>query len=146
MVSVMILTQIHHQFIIKKQSYDECEKSFHRRFTLPALSKTGFHFNRIGCSHSQKTKLSKSLAQHQNMKKYQANYVRQRNRCLPNLGNSCKGVCIHYKHTSLHNGLKYSAGIKRCTYCQIFMVTDGNRCPCCSTKLRTRSRNKKYSS
>jgi len=40
-------------------------------------------------------------------------------------------------------GLKYSSGVKRCTECQVFMDVDSTRCPCCNTKLRTRSRNKK---
>ena len=61
------------------------------------------------------------------------------------MGISCKGVCINYKHTSIHNGMKYSSGIKRCTECQIFMDIQEIRCPCCRTKLRTKARNKKTS-
>jgi len=59
------------------------------------------------------------------------------------LTNFCKGICINYKHTALHNGIKYESGLKRCTECQIFMNVEGIRCPCCSVKLRTKSRNKK---
>jgi len=52
---------------------------------------------------------------------------------------------MNYKHTSIHNGMKYSSGIKRCTECQIFMDIQDIRCPCCRTKLRTKARNKKTS-
>ena len=71
-------------------------------------------------------------------------FLHSQPRSWSNLGNSCKGVCINYKSTSLHMGQKYSSGVKRCTECQIFMEIIDNRCPCCRTKLRTRSRNKKY--
>nr|AIF00661.1 hypothetical protein [uncultured marine thaumarchaeote KM3_136_D12]AIF12589.1 hypothetical protein [uncultured marine thaumarchaeote KM3_56_C06] len=59
------------------------------------------------------------------------------------MGIACNGICVNYKSTSLHMGLKYSSGVKRCTECQVFMDVDSTRCPCCNTKLRTRSRNKK---
>ena len=59
------------------------------------------------------------------------------------MGICCKGVCTNYKHTSIHNGMKYAYGLKRCTECRIFMDIQDIRCPCCRTKLRTRARNKK---
>lgn len=40
----------------------------------------------------------------------------------------------------MENGMRYERGQKRCTYCAVFLSTDGIRCPCCSTILRTRPR------
>ena len=41
---------------------------------------------------------------------------------------------------------RYLRGQKRCQVCQIFLKWNGKWCPCCGTKLRTKSRNWKYRS
>ena len=56
---------------------------------------------------------------------------------------SCKGICIHLKHQSIPNAKKYQFGLKRCSWCEVFMSTEEIRCPCCKMILRTKSRNKK---
>ncbi len=57
------------------------------------------------------------------------------------MGQVCKGICVRYTGEKISNGLKYSSGYKRCTYCSLFVKTTEIRCPCCSTKLRTKPRN-----
>ena len=57
------------------------------------------------------------------------------------MGNSCSGICIRYKALKTQNG-HYFVGHKRCNYCEIFIKWDGDRCPCCSCKLRIRPRKK----
>ncbi len=57
------------------------------------------------------------------------------------MGQVCKGICIRYTGEKISNGLKYSSGYKRCTYCSLFLKTIKIRCPCCSVKLRTKPRN-----
>ena len=52
----------------------------------------------------------------------------------------CRGLCAYYAADSMENGMRYERGQKRCTYCAVFLSTDGIRCPCCSTILRTRPR------
>ena len=59
------------------------------------------------------------------------------------MGASCKGICIQMKHSSIPNSKKYELGLKRCSWCEVFMATEEIRCPCCKMILRTKSRNKK---
>jgi len=59
------------------------------------------------------------------------------------MGSICKGICDDFKGEKIVNGLKYEYGQKRCSLCGIFMTIQGIRCPCCSTILRTKSRNKR---
>ena len=59
------------------------------------------------------------------------------------MGVSCKGICIQMKHSSIPNSKKYELGLKRCSWCEVFMATEEIRCPCCKMILRTKSRNKK---
>ncbi|NNM03309.1 MAG: hypothetical protein HKP26_07115 [Nitrosopumilus sp.] len=51
----------------------------------------------------------------------------------------CKGICDTFepKAPFLH---KYPLGFKRCSTCMGFFKIFELRCPCCSTKLRTKSR------
>jgi len=37
------------------------------------------------------------------------------------MGQVCKGICIRYTGEKISNGLKYSSGYKRCTYCSLFV-------------------------
>jgi len=55
------------------------------------------------------------------------------------MGQVCKGICDRYTGEKIPNGLKYSSGYKRCTYCCLFIQTTKIRCPCCSVKLITKS-------
>ena len=59
------------------------------------------------------------------------------------MGASCKGICIQMKHRPVPNAKKYEFGLKRCSWCEVFLSTDEIRCPCCRMILRTKSRNKK---
>ena len=56
------------------------------------------------------------------------------------MARSCRGVCCQFEGKSVRNGLRYSLGQKRCTFCGLFMDTESIRCPCCSAILRTKSR------
>ena len=59
------------------------------------------------------------------------------------MGASCKGICLHIDTERIPNGRKYEYGLKRCSWCDIWIDTDDVRCPCCKMILRTKSRNKK---
>jgi len=56
----------------------------------------------------------------------------------------CKDICIKYKATKTKNGPRYAAGQKRCHTCDIFLLWEGVRCPCCGFKLRVKPRSPKY--
>ncbi len=56
------------------------------------------------------------------------------------MGQMCKGVCIEYIGPRMQNGKRYGSGQKRCSYCELFILTDEVRCPCCGVILRTKSR------
>ncbi|MGA7977189.1 MAG: hypothetical protein WB975_08140 [Nitrososphaeraceae archaeon] len=58
----------------------------------------------------------------------------------------CKGICVRHKALGAASFGRYLRGQKRCQSCQIFLEWHGGWCPCCGTKLRTRSRNWKYRS
>ena len=62
------------------------------------------------------------------------------------MGASCKGVCIISKITKIPNSQKYQFGLKRCSWCEVWLDTTDIRCKCCKMILRTKSRNKKKSS
>jgi hypothetical protein len=56
---------------------------------------------------------------------------------------TCKGIC--YRHRAQQrSGGRYANGQKRCQVCQIYMKWDGLRCPCCKSKLRSKSRNSPF--
>ena len=59
------------------------------------------------------------------------------------MGASCKGVCILSRVTKIPNSQKYQFGLKRCSWCDVWLDTDEVRCKCCKMILRTKSRNKK---
>ena len=48
----------------------------------------------------------------------------------------CKNQCKHYKAPFRVGVKRYEAGQKRCYYCDIFIIWDGQYCPCCSSTLR----------
>ena len=53
---------------------------------------------------------------------------------------TCRGICRDYESKGIRMKFKYRAGQKRCTYCGLFIVFEGVRCPCCKTILRTKPR------
>ncbi len=55
----------------------------------------------------------------------------------------CKGLCDRLKSTSLANNLRYKIGQKWCSLGALFLLTEENTCPCCKTRLGTKSRSKK---
>ena len=57
---------------------------------------------------------------------------------------SCKGICEKYRAIGSFYGGRYNAGQKRCQKCDLFIICDGLRCPCCGYRLRTKPRNKEY--
>ena len=59
------------------------------------------------------------------------------------MGASCKGICAQHKVVKIPNSQKYQFGLKRCSWCEIWLDTPKIRCPCCKMILRTKSRNKK---
>ena len=59
------------------------------------------------------------------------------------MGASCKGICTKEKITKIPNSQKYGFGLKRCSWCEVWLDTEDIRCPCCKMILRTKSRNKK---
>ena len=56
---------------------------------------------------------------------------------------TCKGIC-HRHRAQERSGDRYANGQKRCQVCQIYMKCDELRCPCCKSKLRTKSRNSAF--
>ena len=50
---------------------------------------------------------------------------------------NCKGLC--YKDRRFTT-LTYKDGAKLCTVCQVFVALFGNRCPCCSAKVRMKAK------
>ncbi len=59
------------------------------------------------------------------------------------MGASCKGVCKLSPSIKIPNSYKYQFGLKRCSWCEVWLDTNDVRCTCCRMILRTKSRNKK---
>ena len=55
----------------------------------------------------------------------------------------CKGICERKKALSRPNNLRYKSGQKRCGNCDCYFDTTEITCPCCTTRLRTKPRNKR---
>ncbi|PJC49813.1 MAG: hypothetical protein CO032_08035 [Nitrosopumilales archaeon CG_4_9_14_0_2_um_filter_34_16] len=56
----------------------------------------------------------------------------------------CKGLCDTLEIDIVPTGLRYKFGHKRCSTCSIFVKTTNLGCPCCGTRLRTKSRSRKH--
>ena len=56
---------------------------------------------------------------------------------------TCEGICQFYETSGLQNNVRYKAGQKRCSHCQVYMIVDVAKCPCCKTTLRTKPRSKR---
>jgi len=54
----------------------------------------------------------------------------------------CNGICskhaVRKPHTT--DGGRYESGQKRCSFCEVYIIWDGDRCPCCSCILRKKPR------
>lgn len=59
-------------------------------------------------------------------------------------GASCKGRCGKLRAAGVNGNARYAHGQKRCSICQIFMMIEGNRCPCCKMLLRVSPKLMKY--
>ena len=57
---------------------------------------------------------------------------------------SCKNTCLQYKAQKPLNAGRYDSGQKRCQICEIYIEWEGNRCPCCSSRLRAKPRNSEW--
>ena len=58
------------------------------------------------------------------------------------MGASCKGICRLSEKIKVPNSRKYEYGLKRCSWCDVYMATEEIRCPCCKMILRTKARNR----
>lgn len=52
----------------------------------------------------------------------------------------CNGLCERLKTPPTRNNLRYKTGQKRCSLCAQFFHTEDPRCPCCTTRLRSKAR------
>ncbi len=62
---------------------------------------------------------------------------------MSSMGASCRGICVLESITKVPNSQKYQFGLKRCSWCEVWLDTNDIRCTCCKMILRTKSRNKK---
>jgi len=55
----------------------------------------------------------------------------------------CREICSNYevKKSGPKDIGRYKAGQKRCSSCAIYVIWDGEHCPCCGHFLRTKPRN-----
>jgi len=58
----------------------------------------------------------------------------------------CKGLCTRLKISTYSDSVRfrYRFGQKYCSNCALFFFTEEFVCSCCKTKLRSKSRGKKY--
>ena len=56
---------------------------------------------------------------------------------------NCRGLCDKMRGLKPKNGKRYASGQKRCQVCDLFVVCDGLRCPCCNCMLRCKPRHHK---
>jgi hypothetical protein len=54
---------------------------------------------------------------------------------------ACKGICVRHRAPRPIGSGRYFSGQKRCQVCNIFILWKELWCPCCGSKLRTKSRN-----
>lgn len=59
------------------------------------------------------------------------------------MNSRCKDQCRHITKYPIRNGVRgsYKLGYKRCRKCEIFIMIDSTRCPCCNGILKARPRN-----
>lgn len=58
---------------------------------------------------------------------------------------NCKGICSNFlaKNLDLKIYGRYKSGHKRCSFCEVYIIWSGDRCPCCKIILRLKPRNTK---
>jgi len=59
------------------------------------------------------------------------------------MANVCKGTCVKFKALGYEGRHRYENGQKMCPVCEIFLIWEGIRCPCCTVKLRITPRGNK---
>ena len=59
---------------------------------------------------------------------------------------SCNGICIRHKAQKPQTASlgRYATGQKRCQTCDTFINWSSLWCPCCGSRLRTKSRNSAF--
>lgn len=60
------------------------------------------------------------------------------------MAQTCSGMCSRFKKSNLSGNTRYEIGHKWCSLCGLFFFSEAFVCPCCNTRLRSKSRNKKY--
>ena len=55
----------------------------------------------------------------------------------------CNGICSRYKTKHPVRKDWYATGIKHCGACEVNIDWDGWTCPCCKSRLRTNTKEKK---
>ena len=56
------------------------------------------------------------------------------------MAQTCRGLCSRFSPGSLAGNLRYKIGQKWCSLCALFFMTEEIMCPCCKTRLRSKSR------
>ncbi len=51
---------------------------------------------------------------------------------------TCRGICERYRAEKN----RYQIGIKRCSFCDMYLQCQEISCPCCGTQLRTKRKSK----
>lgn len=57
---------------------------------------------------------------------------------------ACNGICYRYKAIRKGTLKRYGDNFKRYTICDIRIMWDGIRCPCCNYKLKVKSQDSKF--
>lgn len=57
---------------------------------------------------------------------------------------TCRNICEKYIAVKPTEIGRYLEGQRRCQVCERYITWEGLWCPCCSYRLRTKPRNKKY--
>ncbi|HXG74739.1 MAG TPA: hypothetical protein VNK44_07975 [Candidatus Nitrosotenuis sp.] len=51
---------------------------------------------------------------------------------------ACRGICERVRFDKR----RYAYGVKRCTYCDVYIQYQDSFCPCCGRKLRSKRKSK----
>ena len=58
------------------------------------------------------------------------------------MAQTCNGLCVRFKKKSFTGNIRYKIGQKWCSLCALFFHTEERMCPCCKTRLRSKSRSR----
>ncbi len=53
----------------------------------------------------------------------------------------CNDICKKFKFNKKYHKSYWQDNVKRCSFCDIFMVIDDYFCPCCRNRLKVRGKN-----